>query len=524
MSTSTQGPYSTAPDLETTADYPPPAPTAPADTWVIPPRAEEGAADDPLRAYHEEIRALRQSVAGITLIRDQLQSDLSALTTKRHELEELLLTRDALLSKHERDLAARQNEIAALREGLAAATTGRDQLQAELSALSNRPQEAAPAPAEPDAQRVEQERELALRDQCVVALNEELAARAQQHYLLAAERDDLQARLERARADLSGIAQKRERKTSAQADAEREHALRGAALARSRDDLTELQRRLARHRDALQRAEARRQVFEAMLRDREELLDERDARLRALQDELDSQRRDHGAALERANSQLAVAIARAGSAERHFGQPFEETPAREGEPVAAAPAPAPAATGADAQQRIDALEAELAELHGTVRALQEQLQGEQGANQALRSDLAAAELQLHEAASDLRQSNARRAQLETEAEAGAPPLPTGQRLLVRTSGDAGIVHVLGRRTTIGRTPANDLCIDADYISRHHAVVLVTDTSTVVEDLNSTNGVFVNDVRVMRHELREGDLLTIGKTSFRYVLKPQSDPA
>jgi chromosome segregation ATPase len=520
MSTSTQGPYSTAPDLETTADYPPVSPTAPADTWVIPPRAKEGAGDDPLRAYHEEIRTLRQSVAGITLIRDQLQSDLSALTTKRHELEELLLTRDSLLSKHERELAARQNEIAALREKLAAATTGRDQLQAELSALSNRPQEAAPAPAEPEAQRAEHERELALRDQCVVALNEELASRAQQHFLLCAERDDLQARLERARADLSGIAQKRERKTSAQADAEREHALRGAALARSHDDLTELQRRLARHRDALQRAEARRQVFEAMLREREELLDERDARLRELQDELDSQRRDHGAALERANSQLAAAIARAGSAERRFGQPFEETPACETGPAAAPPA----STGADAQQRIGALEAELAELHGTVHALQEQLQGEQRANQALRSDLAAAELQLQEAASDLRQSNARRTQLESEAEAVAPPLPTGQRLLVRTSGDAGIVHVLGRRTTIGRIPANDLCIDADFISRHHAVVLVTDTSTVVEDLNSTNGVFVNEVRVMRHELREGDLLTIGKTSFRYVLKPQSDPA
>ncbi len=100
-----------------------------------------------------------------------------------------------------------------------------------------------------------------------------------------------------------------------------------------------------------------------------------------------------------------------------------------------------------------------------------------------------------------------------------PPLPAGQRLLVRTEGDSGIVHVLGRRTTIGRTPDNDLSIDAESISRHHAVVLATDTSTVVEDLNSTNGVFVNDVRVTRHELRAGDVLTIGKASFRYVLKP-----
>ncbi len=100
----------------------------------------------------------------------------------------------------------------------------------------------------------------------------------------------------------------------------------------------------------------------------------------------------------------------------------------------------------------------------------------------------------------------------------------GQRLLVRTEGDAGIVHVLGRRTTIGRISANDLSIDADFISRHHAVVLVTDTETVVEDLNSTNGVFVNNVRVARHPLHEGDLLTIGKTNFRYVFKPEIEPA
>ena len=90
---------------------------------------------------------------------------------------------------------------------------------------------------------------------------------------------------------------------------------------------------------------------------------------------------------------------------------------------------------------------------------------------------------------------------------------------MRTEGDNGVVHVLGRRTTVGRIPANDVCIDTDAISRHHAVIFLTDTGTVVEDLNSTNGVFVNGVRVTREDLREGDLLTIGKTCFRYVLKP-----
>ena len=255
-----------------------------------------------------------------------------------------------------------------------------------------------------------------------------------------------------------------------------------------------------------------------MLREREQLIDERDARLRELQDELDGQQRDHGAALERANSQLAAAIVRAGGAERPLAEPPQLAPApdHESAPVTSAAA----APERESQQRIAALEAQLAELPAAAGLLQGQLQGEQRVHQTLRAELGAAELQLHAAESQLQQSHARIAELQVPAGAYAPPAPASQRLLVRAEGDSGIVHVLGKRTTIGRIPANDLRIDADSISRHHAVVLVTDSSTVVEDLNSTNGVFVNDVRVTRHALRNGDLLTIGKTSFRYVLKPE----
>jgi hypothetical protein len=92
------------------------------------------------------------------------------------------------------------------------------------------------------------------------------------------------------------------------------------------------------------------------------------------------------------------------------------------------------------------------------------------------------------------------------------------RMLVRTDGDAGIVHVLGRRTTVGRTPDNDLRINAEWISRHHAVVLQTSAGTVVEDLNSTNGVMVNGLRVARRQLEPGDLVTFGKSGFRYLVK------
>ena len=78
------------------------------------------------------------------------------------------------------------------------------------------------------------------------------------------------------------------------------------------------------------------------------------------------------------------------------------------------------------------------------------------------------------------------------------------RLLIRTDGDSEVVHVLGRKTTVGRTPDNDLQIDAKFISRNHAVILAGPNHTIIEDLNSTNGVAVNSRRITRHTLRDGD--------------------
>ncbi|MCC7081040.1 MAG: FHA domain-containing protein [Burkholderiales bacterium] len=93
------------------------------------------------------------------------------------------------------------------------------------------------------------------------------------------------------------------------------------------------------------------------------------------------------------------------------------------------------------------------------------------------------------------------------------------RLLSRVDGPGEVVHVLGRKTTVGRTPDNDLQINAKFISRHHAVILAGPTLTIVEDLNSTNGVYVNGRRIMREALADGDQLTIGKAKFRFSVRP-----
>ena len=93
------------------------------------------------------------------------------------------------------------------------------------------------------------------------------------------------------------------------------------------------------------------------------------------------------------------------------------------------------------------------------------------------------------------------------------------RLLVRSQDGHEVVHVLGRRTTIGRTPDNDLQIDASFISRHHAVLLISGQQTVIEDLNSTNGVHVNGHRISREILNDGDQVLVGKARFRFAIRP-----
>ncbi|HSZ18278.1 MAG TPA: FHA domain-containing protein [Candidatus Acidoferrum sp.] len=64
--------------------------------------------------------------------------------------------------------------------------------------------------------------------------------------------------------------------------------------------------------------------------------------------------------------------------------------------------------------------------------------------------------------------------------------------------------------TIGRAPDNDIQIDNLAVSNYHARVYVEAGSLVVEDLNSLNGSFLNDIRVERAMLKDGDAIMIGK--------------
>jgi len=79
-------------------------------------------------------------------------------------------------------------------------------------------------------------------------------------------------------------------------------------------------------------------------------------------------------------------------------------------------------------------------------------------------------------------------------------------------GDDGVFtrYALGPIVTIGRLPDNTVVIDNPAVSSHHACVFRDGEEFVVEDLQSTNGTFVNSTRVVRETLHHGDVVLIGQ--------------
>jgi type II secretory pathway predicted ATPase ExeA len=97
---------------------------------------------------------------------------------------------------------------------------------------------------------------------------------------------------------------------------------------------------------------------------------------------------------------------------------------------------------------------------------------------------------------------------------GNPPLA---RILLATGGRTVSEHALHPgRLIIGRTSANDLQIESRFVSRHHCQIVTTPQSCVIEDLNSTNGIFLHSKRVRYHNLNDGDVVIIGQHELIYV--------
>jgi len=78
------------------------------------------------------------------------------------------------------------------------------------------------------------------------------------------------------------------------------------------------------------------------------------------------------------------------------------------------------------------------------------------------------------------------------------------------------------RYTIGRLPDNDVRIDNPAVSGHHSLIINILNDSFLEDLNSTNGTYVNGKLIKKHALQHGDVITIGHHQLRFTDQETSD--
>ena len=72
------------------------------------------------------------------------------------------------------------------------------------------------------------------------------------------------------------------------------------------------------------------------------------------------------------------------------------------------------------------------------------------------------------------------------------------------------------RVIVGRSPDNEIYIQSKFVSRHHAQLVSDDDGCVIEDLNSTNGVFLGDKQIKKYRLRDGDVVSLGVHELVYT--------
>jgi chromosome segregation ATPase len=428
-----------------------------------------------------------------------------------------------LIATLEDDLEQRDARISQLEDGLSRHTGQESELQSELrvriariEALDKQVNALSAALAQRTEQQSDTERTRATLQQTINALNGTLA-----------ERNDRVKLLEGTVAQQTATAAQHSRELE-RAAAERAQLVTGAATLEA----------------ALQAATARADQLETLARATQSRLDEHDVSVPAQRRRIEQLESEIAAV--RAELQSAVSALQIAGVERN------EHVAR----IAAGEA------------RIQELEARVLEQQEVVRQLQAESNVSMARAKELENDLRAAEETLNRLEMEARGKGARVEELEKinsewratveearhaiadrdglierlEQETAASAVLVGHiqksitrldsdtpqarepaadgatRLLIRTDADTEVVHVLGRKTTVGRTPDNDLQIDAKFISRHHAVILAGPAHAIIEDLNSTNGVTVNSRRITRQPLKDGDSVVIGKTQFRFVVR------
>ncbi len=84
------------------------------------------------------------------------------------------------------------------------------------------------------------------------------------------------------------------------------------------------------------------------------------------------------------------------------------------------------------------------------------------------------------------------------------------------------VQITKDKTTLGRRPYNDIVIDNLAVSGEHAVLQMVGADVFIEDLNSTNGTYINGKAIKKQLLTHNDTVEIGKYKIKYLVDESSD--
>lgn len=94
------------------------------------------------------------------------------------------------------------------------------------------------------------------------------------------------------------------------------------------------------------------------------------------------------------------------------------------------------------------------------------------------------------------------------------------KLLITSAGKTGQLDLGPGETTLGRGKHNDVVLNSIFASRSHAVIVVEPAFTIIQDLGSQNGTFVNGARVHMQVLVDGDVLSLGGCELRFIAAEQ----
>jgi hypothetical protein len=84
------------------------------------------------------------------------------------------------------------------------------------------------------------------------------------------------------------------------------------------------------------------------------------------------------------------------------------------------------------------------------------------------------------------------------------------------------VQLTKDKTTLGRRPYNDIVIDNLAVSGEHAVLQMVGADVFIEDLNSTNGTYINGKAIKKQLLSNNDIVEIGKYKIKFLLEDSGD--